>query len=316
MISDVGPRQWDPLEWQAHCEELLTMRYGVKVQLIPDRTNGDGGLEAYVATDGVAFQCYAPQDPLTIEAQTTGQKTKITKDTQKLIDNSKKTCGLIGKGNTIVEWVLLTPAFDDKSLIVHAHNRAASIRLAAHEHDWCHPDFRISVHTDRLFAAELASLASVKPDVLGLSDTSNAPRTESEDDEPFEQKLRQKLIVDPGLAQRATRVERYVEETLTSYFRGASELERLSRDAPTTFRAINDCAGIVFEKIASAFLESDDKPLVVVGGLRDDLARKLRLQAEGLQQPLAELLARYFIASWWLQCPLYLDSDTAEPANV
>ncbi|WP_313546699.1 hypothetical protein [Leifsonia aquatica] len=77
------------------------MHYGVKVQLIADRTNGDGGLEAFVASEGIAFQCYAPQDPLTIEAQTSGQKRKITTDTQKLIDHSERTVKLIGKGAQI-----------------------------------------------------------------------------------------------------------------------------------------------------------------------------------------------------------------------
>jgi hypothetical protein len=290
------------------------MRYGVQVQLIPDRTNGDGGLEAYVSAGGIAYQCYAPQDPLSIDAQTTGQKRKIRADTQKLIDRSSNTVKLIGEGNTIKEWVLLTPTFGDKSLVEYAHNRATEIRNVASDHFWCHDEFRISVQTDGLFAKELAALASVKRGVLGLSDVSELPAPQLDDGQPFEQTLRDKLLVEPALSANTTRLDQYVAETLGSYFRGAVEMERLSRVAPTTFRAIEDCAGIVFEGLAGAFVENDAKQLVVVGSLREDLARKLQVEASGLQPPLAELLARFFVASWWLQCPLYLDPvDTDAP---
>ena len=56
-------RDWDPEEWQVHCQDLLLAQYGVRVQIIPDRDSGDGGLEAYVSDESIAFQCYAPEDP-------------------------------------------------------------------------------------------------------------------------------------------------------------------------------------------------------------------------------------------------------------
>lgn len=289
------------------------MHYGVKVQLIADRTNGDGGLEAFVASEGIAFQCYAPQDPLTIEAQTSGQKRKITTDTQKLIDHSERTVKLIGKGAQIKEWVLLTPHIDDKSLVEHAVSRSATVRSVSKDHPWCHGDFRISAHTDRLFPQELAALAAVKNGVLGLT-TVASPATN--DTESFDRPLREKLAVDPSLGTNQKRMDAYVHAELAAYFQGSAEMERLARDAPTTFQTINDCAALAFNGLASAFLESDAKQLAVVGTIRSNLAARLKDEAPGLQLNLAELIARYFVASWWLQCPLYLDGPDPGQANV
>jgi hypothetical protein len=296
------------------------MHYQVNVQLIPDRTNGDGGLEAYVSYEGIAFQCYAPQDPLTIEQQTTGQKRKVTVDTQKLIDRTAKTVKLIGKGNQIREWVLLTPSFDDKALLEHVNQRADEIRRVAADHDWCHDDFRISVHTDRLFAAELAALSASKQGLLGIVDSPAASLTTGdaadEGGQSFEQALRDKLEVDPSLRANPKRLEHYIEQTLGAYVSGAVQLDRLARDAPTAHRAILDCAGAVFGSLANAFVESDVKQLLVVRGIREDLLKMIRVEAPALRQPLAELIANYFIADWWLKCPLYLEPDTVELASA
>lgn len=292
------------------------MHYQVKVQLIPDRTNGDGGLEAYVSCDGIAFQCYAPQDPLTIEQQTAGQKRKVTLDTQKLIDRSAKTVKLIGEGYQIREWVLLTPTFDDKSLLEHVNRRAEEIRQIAADHPWCHDDFRISVHTDRLFAHELAALSASHQGILGIVDDLDAPtpmeNAADTEDQSFEQALRDKLEVDPSLRANPRRLEHYVGQTLNAYLSGAVQLDRLARDAPTAHKAILSCASSVFGTLATAFVESDAKQLLVVRGIREDLLRMIKAEAPALRQPLADLLANYFIADWWLQCPLYLEPESAE----
>lgn len=101
-------RKWDPIEWQSHCQELLAAAYGVRIQFIPDRDGGEVDLEAYAADEATAFQRYAPVDPFSRPAQTKAQQDKIWDDTKKLIDKPGQTLRLIGAGNCIKEWVLLT----------------------------------------------------------------------------------------------------------------------------------------------------------------------------------------------------------------
>lgn len=310
MLGFVTVRDWDPNEWQAYCEALLMARYGVRVQLIPDRARGDGGLEAYVADESTAFQCYAPESPFSLALQTEAQKEKIRADTKKLIDNPARTVDLIGRGSLIREWVLLTPACEDKSLIVYANSRSQWLISKAVDSDWCAPDFRISVHTDSLFAMERANLfgdrvttlqsQSAPVDVSDLRSTGLVGPS-------IEDVLDEKLVADPRLATDANLFARFKDETIADYFRGQLEMTRLSRDVPTVYKGANACADVVFGGLARSLAESDDRPVIVVGAIRARLEALLTSRLPGMQEDLVVILARYFIASWWIQCPLQFE---------
>lgn len=101
-------RERSPIEWQYHCQQLLAAPYGVRVQIIPDRDGGHGGLEAYVADEATASQRYAPVDPFPLPAQTKVQRDNTWADTKKLIDKPEQTLRLIGAGNCIKEGEMLT----------------------------------------------------------------------------------------------------------------------------------------------------------------------------------------------------------------
>ena len=54
-------------EWQDYVLNLLRLRYSVgALSVVPDTDRGDYGIEAF-ATDECAFQCYAPEEPLTTQ---------------------------------------------------------------------------------------------------------------------------------------------------------------------------------------------------------------------------------------------------------
>lgn len=304
-------RNWDPNEWQTYCQELLTTHYGVQVQLVPDRDRGDGGLEAYVASLATAFQCYAPDNPFTVGSQTDAQMDKIRTDTKKLIDQPERTIRLIGQGNVINEWVLLTPAYESKRLVEYANTRASAILSKRDSNPWCGETFRISIHDDSLFPIAKAALFGIRRNELSIeSDPIDVSRLRGigQIPEGIEKVLNDKLIVDPRLAASPQMLERYLDANLRDYFRGSQELERLSREVPSVHRAANKCAEIVFDGLARYLAEADGRPIVVVGSIEDKLKDVLTTEVPGLRVDLVMLLARYFIASWWVQCPLQFDA--------
>jgi hypothetical protein len=306
----VTERAWDPNEWQSYCQDLLTVHYGVRVQLVPDRGQGDGGLEAYVADERIAFQCYASESPFSLDAQTTAQKGKILTDTKKLIDHPERTTGLIGTGRTIREWVLLTPAYEDKALVIYANKRSIEVRRLAALQAWCDPDFRISIHNDSLFAIAKARLLGGYDGKIALA----SPRVDIEalrvaaDYEPgIEATLDDKLVADLNLAQSPRLLGAYKEEVIKDYFRGGAELSRLAREVPSVYRAAHECADIVFDGLARSIAESDARPVVVVREIQAELRQIMEARLSSLSVDLIMLLSRYFVASWWIQCPLQFE---------
>lgn len=307
-------RVWEPLEWQAHCRVLLAAHYGVRVQLIPDRDRGDGGLEAYVPDEETAFQCYAPVNPKTVTAQTQAQKDKIYADTKKLVDNPTLTCNLIGTGRRIKTWVLLTPTYDSKDLITYANGRAKKLREVPAAQVWCSNDFKILIHDDSLFASARdqyygtatitlppATAASTIADVVALAQQTPA----------IEAVLRAKFSADPRLASSRSLMSDVVSANLRDYFRGESEIANLQRNFPIVSEALARAASMMFDQIASSIAESDERPMIVVRGIRQSLLEAIQGEAPGLSAELRQILANYFIASWWIQCPLRF-----EGANV
>ena len=313
MLKSVTARDWDPNEWQAYCQELMVVHYGVRVQLIPDRAQGDGGLEAFVADESIAFQCYAPESPFSLAAQTDAQKEKIRADTKKLIDNPNRTKQLIGAGCSIREWVLLTPTYEDKSLITYANTRALSVIRLAGGADWCAPRFRISVHDDSLFAVARSKLLGTQSQLLQTATDPVDPsdlRASGFVGGSIEDTLDEKLAADPRIAQRPKLLAGYKDETIADYFRGQTEMTRLSRDVASVHRSVLECADIVFSGLSRSLAESDERPFIVVGGIRDNLASILRSRLPNLADDLVLVIARYFIASWWIQCPLQFEEAT------
>ena len=84
-MSD-GSHVWKEKEWQDHVNRILVVHYhGTEhtYQMVPDKVQGDGGLEGF-ATDGHVYQCYCDQDSVSTADRTRKQKRKITQDLAKL----------------------------------------------------------------------------------------------------------------------------------------------------------------------------------------------------------------------------------------
>lgn len=310
LVRALLDREWDPNEWQAYCLELLTVHYGVHVQPIPDRDRGDGGLEAYVANESTAFQCYAPENPFTMNLQTQAQIDKIRKDTKKLLDEEDRTCDLIGAGQVINQWVLLTPAYESKRIIEYANKRTTQILERAVVPRWLGDEFRISVHDDSLFAAARNTLTGSRRHRLSIAtDATDLDKMRNQNKIPtgIEKTLTDKFVVDPQLRASDRKLAGYLDANLRDYFRGAQELDRLARDAPSAHRELIKCSEVIFGGLARELAMAEERPTVVVGAIEAKLTNILEKEVPGFGLDLNSLLARYFIASWWVQCPLEFD---------
>ncbi len=289
----------------------MMFHYGVQVQPIPDRDRGDGGLEAYVASESTAFQCYAPENPYSVASQTDSQINKIRSDTKKLIEDPDRTCRLIGQGRVITEWVLLTPAYESKKIIEYANKRSAEVWSHPATAPWLGDHFRISVHDDSLFPAARNTLTSSRRHQLSVeSEVTDLDSLRDQDLVPtgIEKVLSDKFIVDPQLRASPRRLSGYLDENLRDYFRGAQELDRLSREAPSVHRMLIKCAEVIFGGLARELAMAEGRPTVVVGSIETKLRDTLRSEVPGLGVDLLNLMARYYIASWWVQCPLEFDA--------
>lgn len=297
--------QWDGGEWQEHCRRLLGARYRENIQFVPDRVSGDGGLEAYRLDCGTVYQCYAPKDAFTVEAQTNAQKRKIKDDIYKLVSKPDNTVELIGQGYLITRWVLLTPAYDDKNLIKYARSKSLGTRTMVPRPPWCGDDFEIVVATDTdIFSVEMAQLFG-PTNVINLE----LPDVSAEDayasvDEGVAARLTEKLRVCPTLQANEADLTDFRSQILIDYIYGKQQLAILEERYGAAFAVVEKRARATHRRLAQR-LAAGSGDAADVDRLAGELSNHLHADVPALARMTCDDLAQYYLAYWWIVCPLH-----------
>jgi len=122
-MSSSKTRNWEGEEWESYIKRLLTRHYGPgNYQDVPARHKGDFGIEGYSTTDGCAYQCYATQEPCTVNQRYESQRSKITTDINKFISNQKDLQKVFGT-TLIHRWILMVPISESAKLMQHASKK-------------------------------------------------------------------------------------------------------------------------------------------------------------------------------------------------
>lgn len=301
---------WDGKEWEAHCRELLAIRFGHDIQFVPDRVHGDGGMEAFRLDEGVVYQCYAAKDAFTNQQLTNAQKRKISDDTKTLCNKVDQTQEILGKAYRIRRWVLLTPEFDDKDVIKHARKVEQEV-LADPRPEWCHDDFRIVVTTDfETFPDELRNLGNHSASRIRLAvEAPSAEEAVNAVAPELIEKLRGKLRVHPMLDRHPEELESYSRETLMDFVYGKRQLDALEDRYGATYSAVQKRARNSFRSLARAMAATDGGPSGVQL-IHMKLSDGLETELPSLPAETCDELARHFIADWLINCPLRFRSTS------
>lgn len=300
MTRDV----WEGPEWQKHCVALLSMKHDTNIQFVPDRTDGDHGIEAFRLDEGTVYQCYSPAEYFTTKSQTAAQKKKITDDLRKLYEYRQGLMDMLGVGYRIERWVLLTPYIDDKELVKHARKKSDEVRTGADRPDWWTNTFRVAVFTDEdHFPEELRRLYASADELTFRTPIPDAIDEAESTLQKFDERLGEKLIKSPTLAADTDRMTRIKNSLLLEYVIGQVRVDELERKYSEVWQKVNRRSKSYLRAYQRDFANGPS-----MGDpsrrLADGLADKLRQDAPALPSDVCDELAWHFVASWWIQCPL------------
>ncbi|WP_142401144.1 hypothetical protein [Mycobacterium marinum] len=292
---------WNGRDWQDYCLRLLRVRYANhQLQEVPDRDRGDLGLEAFTH-DGVAFQCYAAEEPLDVKELYEKQRDKLTKDLNKL-NRPDKRADLIALFNDvrIHTYVLMVPRHASKELVKHAQAKAQEVR------GWKLPfiadNFNITIETDENYECERDQIWSIPPQLI--------------DDRPIEgseiEKWREQnepLLVDAerklgalGLAGKGLSVVQHT--LLTQYLQGENMLTSLRRSFPDGWQAVARVKSTKEDLLALEYPPGEAESLADVKAIAEELATEICRAAPTVDQLSARVLAWSAVADWIFRCPL------------
>ncbi|WP_269937475.1 hypothetical protein [Arthrobacter sp. HY1533] len=291
-------REWAGTEWQDFCIELLRIRYdNHNLVEVPDRHNGDLGLEAFTH-DGVAFQCYAAQEPLSTATLYEHQRDKLTTDLSKLRKNQSKLERMFNQ-TEIRRYVFLVHRHDSKELVIHAQTKATEVRTWGLS--FIGADFAITVETDDNYAQERDRMSSIPAQMVQTAPVDHQVLSDWELVNPdLLQDGRRKLT---NIGMRGSHLDNYLAQLSGMYLRGENALADLRAKYPSAWSAISKLKTDKESMLSLAYPPDSMTSGAQVSQVAIELAREIARDG-GIPDRLATEFSWCMIADWILRCPL------------
>lgn len=299
---------WDPDAWEAFGMLLLRQRYGVALVPVPDKSGGDGGLDAFTPS-GVAWQCYAPEnEPLKPTQRYALQRGKITTDLGKLNKYRERLLELLG-GVVLSEWVLLTPKNESADLVAHCATKTEEVRRWGL--GFVAPTFRVYVQTLDDFAVESKILQGAGHLPHGLHKSAQLPELD-ESGTPFSSATGPNIAVmdsklKPIMSNDSARAE-YRGEMLKSQIAGDDHLAKFDDHLPDVAAELRREVALAKRRMlmdqAAAGAVQHRQHLLSVEA---DIVQRVASVVPELRGSAAEIIAQASITRWLQECTMSFD---------
>ncbi|MDO7868153.1 hypothetical protein [Nocardioides jiangxiensis] len=281
---------------------LLARRYPPEaIVYIPADMGGDKGIEGYT-TDGIAYQCYADKDSLSLRARTDKQKKKLYDDTEKIRKYASDLPKLLD-GMVVRHYFLVVPQFHAAELVEYANKRADVVR--AWDLPFISEDFAVRIKTLQDYPAEYHAALHDGSSKALLPE----PHVDDEavegfaDDEP---ELAATLVAKLRKlkAHHAAADVEAMSHQLTKAYLAKEELMEALQAWPQTREAVERQRRLRQEVLEFENGLAIEAPHSRVANVAKEYAADLRDTVAGLAAADAQRLSFGQIGDWLMRCPL------------
>ena len=289
-------------DWEDWANQLLSVHYGpAEYSRVPDKQQGDAGIEGFTLSDGHVYQAYGCEEPISVPARFIKQRDKMTRDLNKFVNNQASLEKLFGD-TKIKKWILFVPKYDSKDILSHAAKKTKEIKLL--KLPYVHSQFKVTVCDESDFATEKEQILNNKSDQLDFeigetAETEIEAWTEENDD--LVATIDEKLLRLTTLQTDAKRLQ-FRNSILQWYLQGQELLDSLRVDSPSVYGTV-----VKVKSQRESYLVADSlaakTPEDQFGLAINKLLTSLRAEAKQLSESSAEGLAHEAVADWIIRCP-------------
>ena len=296
-------KPWSGNEWQEHVLLLLKRHYGPGgFQELPDTDQGDAGLEGF-SNDGCAYQCYAPEEPLTVQQRADKHKRKIYKDLRKFCKNQALLQPLLGLVK-VKCWILVVPRFDSKDVVAYAETQAANVRATGLSYTTANFCARVTngdefaVEREQLLRAGLAKISVQVP----------AP-VQAELDQWSQIHANLVRVLDGKLARMKPTSQAAALADLRGllighYVTGQNAISALHNDFGELYEKVVEIKAQHEQFLATESMTATGLPSQVLRETIGAYEKTLIEKVLGIDSHTAKMLVWEAVADWLLRCPL------------
>jgi hypothetical protein len=294
--------------FEDRCWGLLRRRYPPEqLVYLPADMGGDCGIEGF-SMDGIAYQCYADRDSVTLRHRTDKQKSKLYTDTVKLKTYAAKLEAILD-GVVLDHYFLVVPEYHAVELVAYAALRSEAVRC--YELSFIGEGFAIRIKTPQDYPAEMraalhdgAAQAIVPEPQVAEEHVELFTGEKPELVDVLDAKLAVLQAASPGADLTVLR-DRFIRAFLAK-----EKVMEALQEWPDTWEAVERRRVLRQEALELESELSPDAPDRRVLGLIRDYEGDLVGDVAGVRQADAQRLAMGQTGEWLMRCPLRFRSSS------
>jgi hypothetical protein len=289
--------------------QVLHHRHAEDLVPVPDKARGDAGLEAYTL-NGLAYQCYSPEEPLSVGQRYAKHRDKMTTDVGKFIGNGAVLEPMFG-AIKIRRWILLVPLADSRDLLAHAMRQAK--RLQDAELTYADAEIFVLVRTLDNYQDSLNAVVNARLAPLFLPALQPAPDYANVHSDLIGT-MHAKLAKVPKLAIHGKR-HKYLSRLLSEYLHGRAHRDHIRDHYSELDGDLDHLLNDLEERLETQFALLDDPPEKMLLRVSADAEERVRRAIPPVRDGDARAIANGQVADWLMRCPMDFDESVDTPAN-
>jgi hypothetical protein len=293
--------------WEDLCQLIFKFKYAEGNYQEMPASPGDFGIEGFIKHNGVAFQCYCPDENYTISELYEHQRDKITADLKKLQTYESDISKRIGD-QKIKEWIFLTPIIKDNKLLKHA--RKKEVELRALGLNILTPNFSVILRDADFYAKEINQVkANLNTKLTFLEPPPNIIEPAATDRAPYEANILRKNLprcTTNGVVNN-TKYDKLNELTLRKWIDGDDLLRRIDSDAPEIFFNLSRTIFQYENELEELCLTWDATPNELISKIRNDLRDRIKESVPTLGDSEIYSIADNMTSKWIALCPIEIE---------
>lgn len=273
-------------------------------QYIP-AVSGDYGIEGFTKT-GKVFQCYCPDNNIGAKELYEKQRNKVTSDVGKLSRYKAKLTNMLN-GVKIKEWILVTPEYRMKELILHCNQKKEEILKL--KLPFVDKDFEILVHDIDNFAKEIPVAMNIDNQKLLIGkeklEQNILPEWKNEEIDLVNNAIRKHTKRFPeGEKGVENKVNKLTDSTIESFLDQNNILSGWRRLHPDDYETYLILMSQIEKDIEEACMFAMTDYNKFYREIRTMVKAKLKESFSYLSEITLEDLTNGAVADWLLRCPL------------
>jgi hypothetical protein len=298
---------FDGDSWEDLCQLVFKSKYKDNQYQEMVASPGDFGIEGFTKLDGMAFQCYCPDNHYTQKELYEKQRGKITKDLGKLRTYEKEIALRLGS-TTLKEWVFVTPQITDNNLLKHAQTKQEEVV------GWglsiIGSDFKVIMQDADFFAKEINEIQTTKGNKITLFsalDFTNS--TEDQDVTIYEENISRKNKVRCTFNGVLNEEKHLKLNLLTSkkWLESDPFLKEIEKNASEIYFHVMRVVSQYESEVEELCITWQGEAEGLISKVRDELALRIGEAIPGLGEAERYRLSDQMTSKWLALCPLGIE---------